>query len=66
MDETFSIIDNLCEDVSPVSCTWYHGTVWSLHQVPQMLKWQPLDILDGVHGYDQDFAGNPEMETSSL
>ena len=33
----------------------YHGTIWRLHQVPQMWKWQSLDILDGVHGYDRDF-----------
>ena len=35
----------------------YHVTVWGLHQVPQMWKWQPLDILDVVHGYDRGFAG---------
>ena len=45
----------------------YHGTVWSLHQVPQMWKWQPLDILDVVHGYDRHFAGpHPSIQRGRL
>ena len=45
----------------------YHGTVWSLHQGPQMLKWQPLDILDGVNGYDRDFTGpHPSIQRGRL
>ena len=30
----------------------YHGTVWSLHQVPQRWKWQSLNILVVVHRHD--------------
>ena len=35
----------------------YHGTVWSLHQVPQRWKWQSLNILVVVHRHDRDFTG---------
>ena len=35
----------------------YHGTVWSLHQVPQRWKWQSLNILVIVHRHDRDFTG---------
>ena len=44
----------------------YHGTVWNLHQVHQMWKWQTLDILDVVHGYDRDFAGHPTIQRGRL
>ena len=45
----------------------YHGTVWSLYQVPQMWKWQPIDILDVVHGYERDFAGpHPTIQRRRL
>ena len=45
----------------------YHRTVWSLHQVPQMWKWQPLDILDVVHGYDRYLAGlHPSIQRRRL
>ena len=32
----------------------YHGTVWSLHEVPQRWKWQSLNILVVVY---RDFTG---------
>ena len=35
----------------------YHGTVWSLHEVPQRWKWQSLNILVVVYRHDRDFTG---------
>ena len=46
----------------------YHGTVWSLHQVPQRWKWQSLDILVVVEPtwtssrFCWDSSDHPERE----
>ena len=45
----------------------YHETVWSLHRVPQMWKWQSLDILVVVHGHGRHFAGtHPSIQRGRL
>ena len=47
----------------------YHGTVWSLHQVPQRWKWQSLDILVVVgptwtsSRFCWDSSDHPERES---
>ena len=41
-------------EAGPCEQYMYHGTVWSLYQVPQGWKWQSLDIMVVEQGHGRD------------
>ena len=75
MDDTFRIINYLCEDVSPVSCTCIMElfAVYikflrcrSGNLLPFWMSYMDL-ILDVVDGFDRDFAGpHPIIQRGGL